>query len=60
MSRSSLLVLALVLSANSLAAAGQTDRGDLRVMLVGQALVKKDLRVIAPASVTQALLDNMI
>ena len=54
MSRFALLFLAFGLSANLLAAAGQTDRGDLRVLLVGQALVKKDLRVIVPASVTQA------
>ncbi len=35
-------------------AAGKAGRGDLRVMLVGQALVKKDLRTIVPESVAQA------
>jgi len=54
MPRFSRLFAALVLSASSLFAAAETDRGDLRVVLVGQALVKKDLRVIVPASVTQA------
>ena len=54
MPRSSLLFAGLILSTASLGAAGQADRGDVRVMLVGQALVKKDLRVVVPESVTQA------
>ena len=35
-------------------AVGSAGRGDLRVMLVGQALVKKDLRTVVPTSVAQA------
>lgn len=48
------LCTALGLSVASLLSAGEADRGDVRVMLVGQALVKKDLRVVVPESVTQA------
>ena len=48
------LCTALGLSVASLLFAGEADRGDVRVMLVGQALVKKDLRVVVPESVTQA------
>jgi poly-gamma-glutamate capsule biosynthesis protein CapA/YwtB (metallophosphatase superfamily) len=40
--------------ATALFAAAQSDRGDLRVLLVGQALVKKDLRAVVPESVAQA------
>ncbi|MEY4815437.1 MAG: hypothetical protein RLZZ162_2510 [Verrucomicrobiota bacterium] len=48
------LCTALGLSVASLLSAGEADRGDVRVMFVGQALVKKDLRVVVPESVTQA------
>ena len=45
---------AVLFLATALAAAAQSDRGDLRVLLVGQALVKKDLRPVVPESVAQA------